>query len=234
VTRHFMASCLTVSPVLDQVGIKHDYDLGWNESLVHRARMEMARKFLAESDFTHLMWWDADIEAVPDDLAKLWNLDADIAVGVYTMKKPDKCWYAAWVNGALVKDLDQYTKPIEVDFAGTGFMLIKREALVKIHLHITVKHEIAKRMIARLGDLPPDEAKIAKEMLDGMSPVYQGPDGDTPALFTTPIFNGGLESEDYHFCRIARDAGFKIIMDPSVRLTHWGQYPYGPKVHVAG
>jgi hypothetical protein len=229
-----MASCLTVSTVLDQVGIKHDYDLGWNESLVHRARMEMARKFLKECDFTHLMWWDADIEAVPDDLAKLWNLQADIAVGVYTMKKPDKCWYAAWVDGALVKDLDQYKKPIEVDYAGTGFMLIKRAALEAIYSHLQTKYQIAVQLHKRMGDLLEGlHRKVADEMLDAMASEYQGPDGPVPALFTTPIFNGGLESEDYHFCRIARDAGFKIIMDPSVRLTHWGQYPYGQKVHVA-
>jgi hypothetical protein len=48
-----------------------------------------------------------------------------------------------------------------------------------------------------------------------------------PALFMTPIHNDGLESEDYHFCRIAREAGFKITMDPSVRLKHWGQFAYG-------
>jgi GT2 family glycosyltransferase len=43
----------------------------------------------------------------------------------------------------------------------------------------------------------------------------------------TPVHNDGFESEDYHFCRRAREAGFTIIMDPAVRLGHYGQYRYG-------
>jgi hypothetical protein len=153
----------------------------------------MTAKFLTTSH-THMMWLDADIEFEPADVAKMWNMDADIAVGVYAMKKQDKQWYAAWVNGALVKNLDQYKEPIEVDFAGTGFMMIKRGVI---------------------------------ETLAGRSESYMGPDGRVPALYMTPVHSDGFESEDYHFCRIARESGFKVMMDPSVRLGHWGQYRYG-------
>ncbi|MHC5035108.1 MAG: hypothetical protein ACYTFZ_08735, partial [Planctomycetota bacterium] len=33
--------------------------------------------------------------------------------------------------------------------------------------------------------------------------------------------------EDYWFCRLAAKLGFKTVMDPSVKLTHWGFYGYG-------
>ena len=232
VTAQHMSSCLKLSWALDAAGLKHDWDLGWNESLVHRARMEMCAKFLNAGEFSHLFWIDADIGYEPPHVAALWNMDADIAVGVYVMKKPDQCWFAAWKDGALIKDLDQFKEPIEVDYAGTGFMLIRRTALEKIIAHIAAKYETAKRLISCLGELARGEAeaKVAAEMLDAMAPAYQGPNGQVPALFKTPIFNGGLESEDYHFCRIAREAGLKIMMDPNVRLTHYGQYPYGAKI----
>ena len=85
--------------------------------------MEMADRFLNESEYDYFMFLDADIQYTSDDVAKLWNLVTDpsknveIAVGVYPMKKPNQSWYAAWVNGELVKDLDQYEEPIKVDYA---------------------------------------------------------------------------------------------------------------------
>jgi hypothetical protein len=36
-----------------------------------------------------------------------------------------------------------------------------------------------------------------------------------------------VSSEDIYLCLRAREAGFKIIMDPSVRLGHVGQFVYG-------
>jgi len=190
---HFQ-SCLSLKEELTRQGLAHDWLIGINESLVHRARMEMVASFL-ETTHTHLMFLDADLEFTPGDVAKVWNLDADIGVGVYAMKKRGEEWYAAWHKGELVKNLDQFKGPIEVDYAGTGFMLIRRNVIETLHkLH---------------GD-------------------YEGQNKRrVPALFMTPIHNDCLESEDYHFCRIAREAGFKVVMDPSVRLKHWGQYPYG-------
>lgn len=185
---HFQ-SCMRLKEVLTQMGVAHDWLIGTNESLVTRARNEMTATFLA-SEHTHMMWLDADMEFEPEHVAALWNLNVDIACGVYAMKKPDACWYAAWKNGALVKDLDRFDGPIEVDYAGTGFLLIARGALEKL-------------------------AETAES--------YEGPNGRVPALYMTPIHNDGFESEDYHFCRRAREAGFRIIMDPKVRLKHWGQ-----------
>lgn len=189
---HFR-SCLNLKEELTKLGVDHDWLTGRNESLVTRARNEMTASFLSTSH-SHMMWLDADIEFEPEHVAKIWNMQADIAVGVYAMKKPDKQWFAAWKDGALVKDLDQFKGPIDVDFAGTGFMLIKREVI---------------------------------ETLAAVEGSYEGPNGRVPALYMTPIHNDGFESEDYHFCRIAREAGYKIMMDPSVRLKHWGQFAYG-------
>lgn len=193
ITAQHFQSCMNLKEELTRIGLAHDWLIGWNESLVHRARMEMCATFLASSH-SHLFWLDADIEFTPDDVAKIWNLDADIGVGVYAMKKREAQWFAAWKDGALVKNLDQFDGPIDVDYAGTGFMCIKREVV---------------------------------ETLARTAPSYEGPNGRVPALFMTPIHNDGLESEDYHFCRIAREAGFTIMMDPSVRLGHWGQYRFG-------
>ena len=176
---------------LSEHGVPFDWMIRWNESLVHRARMGMTKEFL-ESDFSHMMWLDADIDFTPDDVISLWNMDADIAVGVYRMKT-EESMFAAWVDGELIDDLDQFDEPIEVDYAGTGFMLIKRECL---------------------------------EALARKVPHYENEVEEIPALYQTPIRHGTLLSEDYFFCELARDNGYKVMMDPSVRLGHWGLKRY--------
>jgi hypothetical protein len=225
---HFKA-CMNLKETLTQLGLAHDWLTGKNESLVHRGRMEMTASFL-KTDFSHMMWLDADIEFTPDDVAKVWNLEADIGVGVYAMKKRDQCWYAAWKDGALVKNLDQFRGPVEVDYAGTGFMLIKREVVDGVYKHLINEHAETEKLLWRLaGDKPlaPEDEKRIRRLIESQAPDYMGPHGRVPALYMTPINNDGLDSEDYYFSRIAREAGYKVVMDPTVRLKHWGQYAYG-------
>ncbi len=186
-TAAYVRSVLMLRDELDRQGLPHDFNIAENESLVHRARMEMAASFL-KTTYSHMMFIDSDIDFQPKDVAALWNMETDIAVAAYPMKLRDGSrLFAAWKDGALISDLDQFDGPTEVDLAGTGFMIIRREAMEKVA---------------------------------STAPSYQGIDRRVPAIFMTPIHNDGLESEDYHFCRIAREAGFKIMMDPSVRLGH--------------
>jgi hypothetical protein len=188
---HF-SSCLNLKEELIRAGLEHDWLIGRNESLVTRARNEMTFQFL-KTKFTHQCWLDADIEFTPEDVSKLWNLQTDIAVGFYCMKREDQP-LSAWKDGKLVRIEDCPKEPFEVDYAGTGFMLIKREVI---------------------------------ETLARSAQSYVGPDGRVSALYMTPVHNDGFESEDYHFCRKAREAGFKVIGDPSIRLGHWGQKRFG-------
>lgn len=165
------------------------------DSLIGRARNLCAVNFL-KSDYDRLMFIDADIEYEPEDVAKVWALDADISVGVYRMKKPGSK-FAAWVDGALVDDLTKYKKPISVDYAGTGFMMIKRHVFEKMQsVFPQWKYE-------------------------------EGQVGESWAFFQDPIEDGIHLSEDYFFCKRARELGFKIMMDPSVKLKHWGSFCYG-------
>ena len=125
VTLAYFRSCLNLAEQLRIGGVDYEFLTTDKESLIQRARNEQASTFL-ETDFKKMMFIDADIEFSPEDVARLWNLDADIAVGVYCMKKPSAP-YAAWHHGKLLTDLP--AEPIEVDYAGTGFMMIDRRVL---------------------------------------------------------------------------------------------------------
>lgn len=214
---------------LEKAGIGWDWLTEKNESLVHRGRMEMTATFLRRTEFSHLFWIDADMDWEPEHVASLWNLQTDIAVGLYAMKRPDMP-LSAWRNGKLLRIEDCPTEPFEVDYAGTGFMLISRKAIDAICEFLRQRHERCKKFVETIRRdfvVTEDEAPFLAGMLDHFAPDWEGANGRVPALFMTPIHNDGLESEDYHFCRIAREAGFKIIADPSIKLGHWGMTRYG-------
>lgn len=138
VTTHHFQSCLDLKEVLTQREVEHDWLLMWNESLVQRARNNLVKQFL-ETEYEKLMFIDADIEFTPEDVCELWNMKTDIAVGVYPMKKLNAP-YAAWVDGKLVKDLDQFKEPVKVDYAGTGFMMVHRRVFERLKIHSPEKN----------------------------------------------------------------------------------------------
>ena len=127
VTAAHFRSCLELREELTRGGVEHDWLIQWNESLIQRARNNMAATFL-KTDFRKLMFIDADIEFRAEDVAKLWNLDADVAVGLYPMKRLDMP-LSAWRDGRLVERPAFPDEPFAVDYAGTGFMMIDRRVL---------------------------------------------------------------------------------------------------------
>lgn len=201
------------------------YSYMMNESLITRARNGMAYDFL-QSDATHLMFIDADISFNPADIVRMIDADKDIICGLYPKKEIN--WQLvsdAVKRGVDYKDLPNYTgsfvvnlvggatetqgninEPMEIDNGGTGFMLIKREVF-KV-LQPTVP-KYTNDMILIVDKNP--QKKIVDE------------------FFATSIdeeSGNRLLSEDYHFCKIARKAGFKVYAAPWANLTHTGTYMF--------
>lgn len=200
-TQAYFQSALNLKEELTKQGIAHDWLTGRNESLITRARNSLAATFLEETDYEKLLFIDADIEFSPQDVAALWNMNEDVVAGVYAMKNPDACQYAAWVDGKLVSDLDQFgSEPLPVDYAGTGFMMISRNALTLLAPYVD-SYEAA--------GLAPGETRVES------------------AFFDTSIEDGIYLSEDYYFCKRWREQDGRIVMLPNVRLKHWGSYAYG-------
>ena len=172
-------------------GIDFDFLFTGNESLITRARNTSAAKFM-DTRFDYLMFIDADIQFQPSDVQTLWNLREEVCCGAYSMKRPDKP-VSAWKDGKLVK-LEEFTSPTDVDYAGTGFLMIHRSVFDRMKNVVMCYEE---------GDL--------KECW---------------GFFDLMHHNGISLSEDYAFCERWRSLGGKIILDPSIRLKHWGQYAY--------
>lgn len=128
-TAQFHKSAMLTAEELTKQNIPYEWATLYNESLITRARNNLVAAFMS-TDLDVLMFIDADIEFSPHDIAKLWNLSCEgngVVVGAYPMKRPDKpC--SAWVEGRLV-NLDTLSGITKIDLAGTGFMMIRRDAL---------------------------------------------------------------------------------------------------------
>lgn len=72
---------------------------------------------------------------------------------------------------------------------------------------------------------------ISRKAIEKMVEVYKGTEyeeeGIKYALFDTSIKDGTYLSEDYTFCERWRNLGGEIILEPSIRLKHWGIKIFG-------
>ena len=195
----------------------------FNESLIQRARNLLASHFL-KSDATHMMFIDADIRFNPNDIFPMMEADKDIICGIYPKKEINWLTVKNAINagvpddqlkhhtGAFVVNLVDYqtevtvpvNQPVEIWNGGTGFMLIKREVFEGL-----------------IGKVP--------MYLNNVLDLQNKDNGQTiHEFFATQIEPESklLLSEDYDFCKKARNNGFKVWAAPWVQLAHVGTYAF--------
>lgn len=219
----YAQSLLQLNNVLRDNNIQSMMSFMFNESLITRARNALAHQFL-KTDCTHLMFIDADIRFNAYDVLPMLSADKDVIVGIYPKKEIN--WGTvkrAIDSGVEVDNLKHFTgsfvvnlvgyagevtvpinEPVEIWNGGTGFMIIKREVFDKLS-EIVPSYTNDVNDLA--GNIKADEIK---------------------EFFATSIEPGTnrLLSEDYHFCRIWREAGGKIFAAPWAHLAHIGTYMF--------
>ena len=204
----------------------------FNESLIPRARNYCVDEFL-RSDCTHLMFNDGDISFDYKDVITLLHLTGDTEKGYDIMTGPYPKKTIAWekivtaYEKGFGKDnphqLQEFVgdyvfnpaepgtyslnEPMEVKDAGTGFMMITREALEK---YAQAYPEL--RYI-------PDHART--EHFDGSKEIT--------AFFDCVIDPESKRylSEDYMFTQYARKIGLKVWLCPWMKMKHVGMYVFG-------
>jgi len=186
------------------------------DALITRARASLISQFLDDPESTHLLFVDADIGFAPDQVLRLIECGADMCAAIYPIKRIDwdkvrKTIEAARQNpaAAALKYVFEVDDPnavtakagfVKVRYAGTGFLMIRREALQRMCGHYP--HLQYKR------DHSSDAATAS---------------GNRFALFECMIAEDGTYlSEDFAFCKRWTDMGGEIWADYESQLNHVG------------
>ena len=204
VTDQFFLSMFRTSQTLMSHGINFRITTLRNESLITRARNIMVAMFL-ESDCSHLMFIDADIEFDAESILRALAYDKPIMAAAYP-KKALPVQYA--IN---FKFKDQATKQVRVENgaievldASTGFFLVKREVIEKM---VQAYPELHYKNDSNIDE------KFNKYCYSFFDTIHD------------PDDNRYL-SEDYTFCRRWQKIGGEIWLDPNTKLNHIGAYTF--------
>lgn len=227
-TGHYVSGLLATINKMRNVGVPVYWAQMMNESLITRARNELARLFL-EKGYDYLMFIDADISFDGQAVATLMAADRDITCGIYPKKEVD--WKQVTKAAKLGKEnLSDYGGAfvfnmfgekqesdedgvIEVRHGGTGFMLIKRQVFLDLMPQVPIYRTSTVK--------DPDTGEYLKPL--------------THEFFATSIDeNGCLLSEDYHFCELWRKHGGKIWANPFIKLEHVGTFVYTGDILKSG
>ena len=185
------------------------------DALITRARASLAAQFLDDPAATHLLFVDADIGFEPEQVLRLIECGAEMCAAVYPVKRID--WNKIKANigagrdnpSAALKYVIEVDDPnaviaragfVKVRYAGTGFLMIRREALQRMcaaHPQLRFKRDHS------VDAATPSDSRFA--------------------LFECMIAaDGTYLSEDFAFCKRWTDLGGEIWADLSSKLQHVG------------
>jgi hypothetical protein len=203
--------------------IELDFMYGTNEALVTYARNMIANLFL-KSDFTHLLFIDADMQFDPDQVFKMIQTKRDFVCGVYPKKKID--WSAvknAAMMGAKTEELPSYANEylfepvpnvqneedgtIEILRSGTGMMMISRKVFEEL-----------KDKVDKFNLVSPVMSNIKYDQNESYYEFFYTSKDPEKNIFM---------NEDFTFCNLWRENGGKIYGAPWVKLFHIGNHVYG-------
>lgn len=169
-------------------------------SVVSRARNLLVQDLL-ESECDYLLFIDSDINFEPEHILRLlaWGSDPKkgIVAGVPRTRSENKVYIA---------DLD-YDENGELTMNGMGLVRGKRVATA----FMLIRREVFVTMAAAHPEW-----------------VYKDQRSDRmiPCLFDFQLTEEGYMGEDFLFCDRARELGFEVWIDPTIKLGHMGVQEY--------
>lgn len=166
---------------------------------IDQGRNQMATDALLDG-FEETIWIDSDIGFHPDSIEQLRSHPQPIVCGIYPQKgkRALACHIAP---GSPSMTFGRHGGLTELLYAGTGFLLIRREAYLKLFEQL---------------DLELCNERFGHPTLPFFLPMVRQIEEGYWYL-----------AEDYAFCERARQCGIPIYADSTIRLWHIGYYRYG-------
>ena len=183
-------------PLLTQPDVRYRPMVG--DALVERARSISATRFLEDTDDDVFLSIDSDITHFrAGDVLKMCEqtYEHDIVGAVYMARDPDKTFPTSRLYVGQKIRFGNDPTPVEIEYLATGFVAVHRRVLEALRQDMPLLHP------GTSAEFYPFYHTLFSEEKDG-SPI--------------------MLSEDWSFCKRARDAGFKVCLNPAIRPSHIG------------
>jgi hypothetical protein len=222
VHQRYMQSAIALLQQGPALGFTVRIELLGYDSLITRSRNALVARFLDDPAATHLFFVDADIAFEVEQVVRMLRFREDVVAGMYPLKM--LYWGAAAVARAQSGGESFDSAPLRYVgfpcegearetrdgfvtglYAGAGFMLIRRAALLRmIEAFPETRYTAAHTQPVPSGS--PNQYALFDCMID-------------PAT-------GHYLSEDYAFCHRWRSIGGRIWLDTRGVLTHIGSHEF--------
>ncbi|WP_219210202.1 hypothetical protein [Variovorax boronicumulans] len=223
--QNYVVSMMNFTVEAERAGMRLQALLHQGESLVTRARNNCVAQFLANPQWTHLFWIDADIGFSAQAAFRLLQANYDIAAGVYPLKRED--WPAEGVARGMTRqqfdatftrytintEASEETAEVDLVIQPDGFMKVT-EAPTGF---MAIKRAVFERLMASYPDL--------SYAPDGIGDIDRGLHYRFFDVMVDPKTRRYL-SEDYGFCRLWSGLGESIHVDANSNLSHQGAKLY--------
>jgi len=164
---------------------------------IDQGRNQMATDALLDG-FEETMWIDADVDFHPNSIDRLRAHNLPIVAGIYP-QKGKRALASHIMPGSPKMVFGKDGGLVEILYAGAGFLLVRREVYMAVQQR-----------------LPMCNARFKIPLIPFFHPMlHQCEDGHW------------YLAEDYAFCERARQCGYKIMADTTIRLWHIGNHAYG-------
>lgn len=173
-------------------------------SAIDKARSVLASEALARG-FDRMLWIDSDIAFRVHDALALLEAPHTFCCAAYVLKRP---------LGGFALSVD---KQDGLRFGAGGGWL---EARACGFGFVAVSAEVFRALDAVVPEAFDDVGKRHRPYFMPLCAELEPAPGAPKAPAVLPQYH----SEDYSFCRRARDAGFKLWCDTRIRLYHIGRY----------
>lgn len=198
VSINYMMSLIHSLRILNESGIQAALHFDYGKSNIDMPRSIAASYMLACGDFTHLMFIDDDMAWQPELIALLVGLNLDV-VGVPYRQKNSEVTYMMRCAEVFDQSTDNPAL-INIHDIGTGLLLIRKNVLEELRDKVEwVVDHITQNKV-------------------GMFFRHQV----VQDLMTNPNGEKSYMGEDLYFCRLAREAGFRIWAYIDAETAHTG------------
>lgn len=175
-----------------------------NESLITRGRNQIISYFYNTTNFTHLLFLDADIYFHAEDLLKLLYHQKDVIGAPVALKGRNAITGQPVYN--VGRNLGGENDLVRTDKIGTAVFMLSRKAVNALIEKAKEDNDVYYPNPHTRGDADPNVK------------LYD--------VFKTGVFNNDYLSEDYYVCKTLMELGFDVFVDIKAHTKHNGMFVF--------